>query len=72
MNSASFMPRPDIHGALLSLFWFVDEPVEEPEPAVAPPVKPEYDERFAFDVADSCTCHNSAPCSWCVDNPEEQ
>lgn len=64
------MPRPNIHGALLGLFPFVADPVVEPvEPEPAP--VPEYDERFAFEPADSCTCYNSAPCSWCVDHPEE-
>lgn len=71
MSSASFMPRPDIHGTLLGLFGFAAATVDEPEEVEAAPVKPEYDDRGAFEPAESCYCHIDPPCSYCVEHPEE-
>lgn len=69
--SASFDRRPDIHGSLLGLFGFMADPVVDDEPAPVAPVKPEYDERFAFETADSCSCHIDPPCSYCTSRDEE-
>lgn len=75
MSSASFMPRPDIHGSLLGLFGLgapapVDEPVEIESVPVVP--VPEYDDESAFTPADSCHCWQGwVPCSYCENHPEE-
>lgn len=68
---AAFMPRPDIHGSLLGLIGFAADPVDEPETVAPPKPEPEYDDRSAFEPADSCTCFINGPCSYCLNLPEE-
>lgn len=65
MSSAAWTGRPDIRGALLGIMFAGFAPVVDGTAVdCLKAVEPEYQCDFA--PATSCSCHISAPCSYCT------